>query len=164
MKKPSGFIKERVENVKNSTKKIVGTEDIKKNFEYIKETSKVLITPDKSDKSNKNITYNEMLEKNNLTLIEIQKIYKNSMISSYIFSIGAVVCLLLGIYAFSYPHKFDIILQLVPCLAVMSLMVVLSLKSSMTCYQINHKILINFKDFISTYEFFPSIKPKDIEK
>ena len=55
MKKPSGFIKERVENVKNSTKKIVGTEDIKKNFEYIKETSKVLITPDKSDKSNKNI-------------------------------------------------------------------------------------------------------------
>jgi hypothetical protein len=132
-------------------KKIVGSEDIKKNAEFIKEMASKLT----STKTNKTETFLDAKNRLKISDIDIAQNYKNQVYSFYVSLVCAILCFLGIIYNLFIVAK---IMPALSMLAIMSVCLANSFRFSFRAFQIKHQKLCSTKEWWDrASEWFPKL-------
>lgn len=158
-----GWVKDGATSLVKTTKKIIGTEQISKNNNYIIETGKILLNQESKSRvikgGNKEQSFDDFLKSNHISRDQLHNINKNNVISFYIFLVGFIFCVVSMVLSFFvHDNSFDVITQFLPSLSIGILCFVLSLKCAYVCYQIRQEKIVEFKSFLTKgINIFPSI-------
>ncbi len=147
--------KKKAGSVKDTGKKVIGTDDIKNNAVFIKDMATKLLNPKEAIKNARKETFLEAQKRLNITDIDIIKNYKNNVYSFYISLAFGLVCvglLVSNLVNFNFMGILTSSSILAVCLAH-------SFKFSFRAFQLKHQKLCSVKDWASrSSEWFPSIK------
>ncbi len=148
-----GWLKRKGGDVKDYGKKVIGADEIKNNFSYIKEVSQQMLNPKST--VGKVETFEQAVERKQANPIQISKVYKNMALGFYI-SMGFSVLLFLLVFYFIFV-KGEILPSL-STLAILFLCLVNAFKFSFRAYQIKHKKLYSIKHWWENFnEWFPKL-------
>lgn len=134
------------------TKKFIGTENIQKNHEEIKNMATSLLSPNKILENARTENFKQAMERMGTTVQQLPKIHKNFMISFYVALAGFIFCLLLALH---FLISGQGILAMLSSLAIASLCFANAFNFSFRCFQIKYRKLCSVKDYLNNKEFFP---------
>lgn len=156
-----GWIKDKGKAIANTSKQVIGVDEIKNNYNYIKETTKVLVSPPNQYKLIKGkkeiVSFSDYMKKNNISEKELVSMSRNVTIAFYLVLLGLLGCVISGIVGFFiHDSLINSIMQFLTCVSIGILMFVLSLRFAYDSYQIRTKQLIGFKDFLKQNDKWPA--------
>jgi hypothetical protein len=135
-------------------KKIVGADDIKESFSYIKQMAQI-INPKNAIKNAKKETFLQAKERLKVTDLEIIANYRNMVYGFYISFFFALICFLGIIYNLFIQKS---IFSALSMLAVLSICLANCFKFSFRSFQIKHQKLCAVKDWWERAgEWFPKL-------
>lgn len=161
-----GFFKDRANKVGDVAKRVVGVEEIKNNFNYIKDGSKILFNVQQQSQVrevgvNQKKKFKDIIKDNGYTKDDLNKMHQRNASIFYILFIGFLCCLGSAVYSFTHQATFDIILQFFPSIGVGILMLSLMMRFGLVAYQIEHENLVSVQEYLkSGKEIFPKFKIK----
>lgn len=148
------WAKKKGSTVKDEGKKILATDEIKKNASFIGSMAKVLFSPKETLKNAKQETFLEAKQRLQLNDVDLIKVYKNNVWSFYLSLFFALVCLfvtLINVFNFNLLGLFSGLSILILCL-------VQCFKFSFRAFQIRHQKLCPVGDWTKRpSEWFPTI-------
>lgn len=148
------WAKKKGSNVKEAGKKILATEEIKKNASFIASMAKILFNPKETLKNAKQETFLEAKKRLNINEVDLIRVYKNNVWSFYLSLFFALICLfvtLINVFSLN-------ILGLLSGLSILMLCLVQCLKFSFRAFQIRHQKLCPISDWIKRPgEWFPTV-------
>lgn len=156
-----GFFKDRLNNIVDKSKKVIGTEEIVANAKYIKEGVKILSTAPSNNRvrkiGEKPKSFNDIIKENNLNQNDLIILYKKHAIMFYIFFVSFLACFVSMLLSFTNNKTIDIFFQFLPSLSIGVAFLLLSLRNGLAAYQIKYRDLISIKEFINKgIKIFPS--------
>ncbi len=148
------WAKKKGSNAKEESKKLLGTEEIKKNASFIASMAKVLFNPKETTKNAKQETFMEAKKRLNINEADLIKVYKNHVWSFYLSLLFALFCLfvlLINVFSFNFVGIFSSLAILLVCLSQ-------CFKFSFRAFQIRHQKLCPVSDWTKRpAEWFPTI-------
>lgn len=165
-----GWVKDKGKSIYDTGKKVIGTEEIKNNFNYIKEAGSILIRrPEQSKliKADSKIkkTFTEYVREENITEEQLVVMSRNATIAYYIATLGTIMCVIFAFLSFMMGKSIlDMIMQFATCFAIGSLLFVCSLRFAFDSYQIRKKELMSFREFLSKNDRLPKFYKVDIKQ
>lgn len=165
-----GWVKDKGKSIYDTGKRVIGTEEIKNNFNYIKEAGSTLIRqPEQSKliKANSGIkkSFTEYMREENITEEQLVVMSRNATIAYYMAILGTIVCVVFAFLSFVMGKSIlDMIMQFATCLAIGSLLFVCSLRFAFDSYQIRKKELIGFREFLSKSDRLPKFYKADVKQ
>lgn len=156
-----GWIKDKGKAIADTSKQVIGVDEIKNNYNYIVETGKVLVTPPSQSKLIKGkkeiVSFSDYMKKNNISEENLVSMSRNVTVAFYLVLLGLFGCIVSGIVGF-FIHEslINSIMQLLTCISIGVFMFVLSLRFAYDSYQMRTKQLIGFKDFLKQNDRWPA--------
>lgn len=148
------WTKKKGSDAKDYAKKVVGTEDIKKNSAYIAEMAKI-INPANIGKDSKKETFVDAKKRLNVTDLDIIKNYKNMAYGFYVSIFFVIVCFIGTIYYLFVGQK---ILPALNMLVVLAISLANAFRFSFRSFQIKHQKLCSVKEWWNRAgEWFPKL-------
>lgn len=156
-----GWIKDKGKAIADTSKQVIGVDEIKNNYNYIVETGKVLVTPPNQSKLIKGkkeiVSFSDYMKKNNISEKDLVSMSRNVTIAFYLVLLGLIGCAISGTVGFFiHDSLINSIMQFLTCISIGLLMFVLSLRFAYDSYQIRTKQLISFKDFLKQNDRWPA--------
>ena len=147
------WIKKKGLNSVDYGKKVIATDEIKKNASDIKDMASILLKPTKSTKTE---TFTDAKKRLNINDIELIKIYKNYVYSFYV-SLGfGFICFAL---LMKYLFMDNNIMGGIATLSILCICLANSFRFSFRAFQIKHQKLCTVKEWFDRgNEWFPSFK------
>ncbi len=148
------WTKKKSASVKETGKKVIGTEDIKNNAVFIGDMAKKLLNPKEVLKDAKQETFLEAKKRLQINEIDLIKNYTNYSRAFYASVLGCMVCLFVlttNIVNFN-------ILGVAASLSILAVCLANAFKFSFRAFQIKHQKLCPVKDWLDRPgEWFPKI-------
>ena len=158
----AGYFKKKVNNLKDGTKSVVGVDQIKKNWEWIKQDSKALFDGIKGVPRSEHLddgdkSFSELREKYNVSDEKLKRIYRDQRILAYIslFLFVFVLCVL-AYYLIKGEVLSSILSGLVSIIALSKFM-----EYSLASASLRAERQLTIKEWFSMRLIFP---PRDFER
>lgn len=151
-----GYFNKKSTSFVEETKKVMGSKTISENFDNIREDFNTLINPSNKNKTT-NLTFEETIEKFNITEEMIEKNYKTNV---YVFYAMASMFIILLFLFFYYLAKGNT-MPMITSLFVSGVPLVKMFQSSVDCCRLKKRNFITIKEWYNTKEFIPSFNYKE---
>lgn len=147
------WAKTKTGNVKDLSKKVVGTDEIKDSSNYIAQMANILLNPKNATKNAKKETFSQAKERLKVTDLEIITNYKNMVYGFYISLFFASICFFGMLYNLFVQKS---IFSAFSMLAILTVCLANCFKFSFRAFQIKHQKLCAVKDWWDRAgEWFP---------
>lgn len=145
---------EKKNKLADTTKKLVGVEDRKKNWNYISYMSSKVFSFKKEDLEVRKTFSQEMKDKN-LTQEDLNQIYNSYSLTFYIFFIFSILCLISAIYSGFVQLSF---VSFTFGIGVFLICLMNMLRYSLYAFKIKHKKFCNLQDWWNNpQDWFPKM-------
>jgi len=149
------WTKRKAYDAKSYGEKIVGAEEIRRNYDYIVQMAKIVLSPKYAKEYSRKETFLEAQKRLNVSDADIVKNHRNMVYGFYVSLFFGIVCFLIVIYNLFFLKN---LLGALTSLSILAVCLANSFRYSFRAFQIKHKKLCSVKEWWDRAdEWFPKL-------